>query len=106
MRTLEQTKRHCEKILNRKLTTDEKFIVAVAYGEGLLGIGDYREVMLKDILGLCDKAAHDTDGGIPDATGGRFAKKYAANSIRSLAATIEKTFVPKKGVKDAKGKTG
>ena len=39
---------------------------------------------------ICETQAHGIDGSIPDAHGGMFAKKYAANALRGAAGIIRK----------------
>jgi hypothetical protein len=49
-------------------------------------------VALDEILQLLDEQADAIDGRIPDATGGKFAKKFAANSIRACAGLIKQRY--------------
>jgi len=37
---------------------------------------------------ICDEEARAIDGELPDASGGKFAKKFAANALRGAAALI------------------
>ena len=47
--------------------------------------------LVEECAAICEEEADKTDGRLPDATGGRFAKKFAANSLRGAAARIRKT---------------
>ena len=54
-------------------------------------VGPLFDHVVEDCAAICEREADATDGRLPDATGGRFAKKFAANCLRGAAATIRKT---------------
>lgn len=55
-------------------------------------VGPLFDHVAEDCAAICEREADATDGRLPDATGGRFAKKFAANCLRGAAAKIRKTF--------------
>jgi hypothetical protein len=54
-------------------------------------VGPMLDLLVEECAKICEAEADATDGRLPDATGGRFAKKFAANSLRGAAARIRKT---------------
>jgi hypothetical protein len=49
-----------------------------------------RRAAFAEAARLCETQAHGIDGSLPDAHGGRFAKKFAANALRGASALIRK----------------
>lgn len=49
---------------------------------------DVFNAALEEAAKVCEEEADAIDGRIPDATGGKFAKKFAANGLRGAAALI------------------
>lgn len=50
------------------------------------------EFVIERVLEILEEQADAIDGRIPDATGGKFAKKFAANAIRACAGLIKQEF--------------
>ena len=49
---------------------------------------DGYEIAAESAAQICEQQADAVDGRLPDATGGKFAKKFAANGLRGAAGLI------------------
>ena len=81
--------------------------------QSAIGFGDPRMTKLRDVVApwveraarVCENEADAVDMRLPDATGGKFAKKFAANGMRGCSALIRKLLseIPDKELEAPKG---